>query len=100
MVYKIMVGTIKPEKLQTWNENKEPFDILDERKEIEQINWIEFLSAARRLFTEEVQVDWGSFAFKATKEQLKQLTAEYRATIDNLDNFPDESLGVVFIEIS
>lgn len=100
MTYEIKVGVIKPDKLKTWNENKEPFDVLDDWKDINQINWIEFLSAAKKLFTEEVQIDWGSFAFKATKEQLRKLTKEYNAKIDGLENLPDENLGVVFIEMA
>ena len=100
MDYRIKAGTIKPEKLITWNDNDEPFDILDNCTDIERINWIEFLSAARKLFTDEVQVDWGSFAFKATKEQLKKLTEEYKARIEGLADLPDENLGVVFIEMS
>ncbi len=100
MYYEIKVGVIKPDKLETWKENSEPFDILDDWKNINQINWIDFLGAARRLFTDEVQVDWGSFAFKATKEQLKQLTEEFKAKIEGLDELPDENIGVVFIEMS
>ena len=100
MVYEILVGTIKPDKLNTWNENEEPFDILEDFKSIKEIDWISFLGAARKLFTDEVQVDWGSFAFKATKAQLQQLAEKYGARIEGLCDLPDENLGVVFIEMS
>ena len=100
MVYEIKVGVIKPDKLETWKENSEPFDILDDWKDIKLINWIDFLQMARRIFTDEVQVDWGSFAYKATKEQLRQLMEEYNAEIEDLDDLPDANLGVVFIEMS
>lgn len=35
MNYQIKVGVIKLDKLETWKENKDPFDILDNCKEIE-----------------------------------------------------------------
>ena len=100
MVYEIKVGVIKPDKLRTWNENHEPFDILDNPRDINNIDWTEFLAASQKLFTEKVTVDWGSFAFKATKDQLKQLAENYNAKIAGLDGLPDENLGVVFIEMS
>ena len=71
MDYKILLGIIKPDKISSWKENDDPFDILDNTKDIKGINWIEFLHAAHNIFTDEVQVDWGSFAYKATKDQIK-----------------------------
>ena len=100
MDYGIKVGVIKPDKLETWKENKDPFDILDDWKEIERIDWITFLNVSKELFTDEVQVDWGSVAYKATKDQLKKLIVEYKAEIKDLEDLPDENLGVVFIEMS
>lgn len=100
MVYEIKVGAIKPDKLEAWNEKSNPYDVLDDWKNINQIDWVAFLRAARSLFTDEVQLDWGSYAYKATKEQLKQLTEEYKAKIEGFDELPDENLGVVFIEMS
>lgn len=100
MNYQIKVGVIKLDKLETWKENKDPFDILDNCKEIERIDWITFLNVSKELFSDEVQVDWGGFAYKATKNQLKQLIEKYKAEINCLEDLPDENLGVVFIEIS
>lgn len=100
MNYQIKVGVIKLDKLETWKENKDPFDILDNCKEIERIDWITFLNVSKELFSDEVQVDWGGFAYKATKNQLKQLIEKYKAEINGLEDLPDENLGVVFIEMS
>ncbi len=100
MDYKIFLGIIKPDKISSWKENDDPFAILDNTKDIKGINWIEFLHAAPNIFTDEVQVDWGSFAYKATKDQIKRLIEEHKAEIDDLDDLPDENLGAVFIEMS
>ncbi len=38
MFYEIKVGVIKPDKLETWKENSEPYDVLDDWKNINQID--------------------------------------------------------------
>jgi len=46
MIYSIRVGPVKAERLETWTENNNPFDILENWCEINGIGWITFLSEA------------------------------------------------------
>ena len=53
------------------------------------------------LFTDEVQADWGSFAYKCTKEQLRMLMQKTNCEIEKIDQLnPDQIYGIVFIEES
>ena len=74
MMSSIFYGEIKEDRLNTWKENKNPYDILADNNRIERLGGWDFLFIADELFTDCVQVDWGSFAYKCTKEQLIELT--------------------------
>lgn len=53
------------------------------------------------LFTDQVQVDWGSFAYKCTKKQLQKLIEEKQCVISKIKQLdPDKTYGIVFIEES
>ena len=95
----IEVGIIKPDKLKTWNENNDPFDILSEAKNMTAVDWTYFFDKAK-IFTDEVQIDWGSTAYKATKDQLREFVSVTNCLIEGLEELPDDNLGVVFIEMS
>lgn len=57
-----------------------------------------FLEIANKLFLDEVQVDWGSFAYKCTKKQLKKLKDQTGCEI-NLETLKTGKIyGIVFIE--
>ena len=99
MNYYLKIGVIRPDKLESWNKNEEPFEILDDWKDIEKINWLEFM-ANDSIFTEKVQVEWESFAYKATKKQVKQFIEKTHCVIEDINELPDENLGIVFIEMS
>ena len=99
MDYYLYAGVIKQQSLETWSDNQDPFEILENRKAITNIDWITFLSDASKLFSEKVQLDWGSYAYKANKDQLRHLVERYNAKIPGLEALPDENLGVVFIEM-
>ena len=66
MMSSIFYGEIKEERLNSWSENENPYDILKENNRINSLSGWDFLEVAKKLFTEEVQVDWGSFAYKCT----------------------------------
>lgn len=100
MDFYVYVGVIKPERLITWKENNKPFDILENEIKITGIDWLSFLSYASDLFTDKEQVDWDSFAYRATKSQLRKLIEMTKCEIKGLDRLPNENLGVVFIEMS
>ena len=98
MMSSIIYGEIKENQLRSWSENKNPYDILVENNRIEKLGGWEFLEIANKLFSDEVQVDWGSFAYKCTKNQLKKLKDQTGCEI-NLETLKTgEIYGIVFIE--
>ena len=99
MFYTIRAGTIKPERLATWTENKNPFDILENYCEITGIGGMSFLSKAKA-FTDKTVVDWGSIAYRTDKKTLQKFAESTHCSIKGLDELPEEGLGVVIIETS
>lgn len=97
MVSQIMYGRIKDERLQTWESNHDPYDILERNIEIHRIGGWDFLFQDK-LFSDKTQVDWGSFAYKCTKAQLGEMSRNLRCAVPELEEIEDENLGIVFIE--
>lgn len=100
MMSSIFYGKIKEEKLASWTENKNPYDILESNNRVEKLGGWEFLSYSKTLFSDEVQVDWGSFAYKCTKKQLQELVDITHCEIEFSLLEEDKNLGIVFIEES
>lgn len=101
MQYYIDYGEIKEENQKHWTELSEPFEILTWRESLHTHDWVRFLSDARECFSDEVTVDWGSYAWKATKAQLLSWACRSGNSIDNREQLKDGiTYGVVFIEMS
>ena len=101
MMSSIFYGEIKEERLNSWSENENPYDILKENNRINSLSGWDFLEVAKKLFTEEVQVDWGSFAYKCTKDQLRKLRQKTHCEIEKFEQLDtDQIYGIVFIEES
>lgn len=99
MMSSIFYGEIKEERLNSWSENENPYDILKENDRINRLSGWDFLEVTKKLFTDEVQVDWGSFAYKCTKDQLRKLMQKTHCEIEKIDQMnPDQIYGIVFIE--
>lgn len=99
MLSSIYYGEIRAEKLASWNENKNPYEILEENNRVYKLGGWKFLDVANQLFTDEKQVDWGSFAYKCTKEQLQELIAQTKCSIDKMDELESgKTYGIVFVE--
>ena len=98
MMSSIFYGEIKENRLNTWKENKNPYDILADNNRIERLGGWDFLFIADELFTDCVQVDWGSFAYKCTKEQLEKLAEQTQCEINPELLKVDLIYGIVFIE--
>lgn len=99
MMSDIYYGKIKPDKLAIWETNKDPYEILEERTLIQNLSGWKFLQIAESIFHNGRQVDWGSFAYKCTKQQLLELRDKTHCDIENLEGLCDtETYGVVFIE--
>ena len=85
MLSSIYYGEIKKKKLLQWNKNNNPYDILVENNRIHKLGGWEFLGIANRLFDNENQVDWGSYAFQCTKEQLEKLVEQTGCEIGKMN---------------
>ena len=93
MLSSIYYGEIQSDKLVSWNENKDPYNILVENNRVYKLGGWEFLDIANKLFDNEKQVDWGSYAYQCTKEQLAKLMEQ---TINELAS--EKIYGIVFGE--
>lgn len=97
MVSDIYYGLIKEDRLDSWESNKDPYDILENKIRINVGGW-NFLFKDE-ILRERTQVDWGSFAYKATYEELVQLGKALKCEIPELHKFnKDTEFGVVIIE--
>ena len=103
MIYNIYYGEISSEGREVWNgAEMSPFSVLEKNMKIQFDNWLAFIGWARVNLCDEVQVDWGSFAWKCTGSDLVKMNQQYpRMKIQDYDNIqPDKEYGVVFIEMS
>ena len=99
MLSSIYYGEIQSDKLVSWNENKDPYNILVENNRVYKLGGWEFLDIANKLFDNEKQVDWGSFAYRCTKEQLAKLMEQTGCEIDKINELASEKIyGIVFVE--
>ena len=99
MLSSIYYGEIQSNKLVSWNENKDPYNILVENNRVYKLGGWEFLDIANKLFDNEKQVDWGSYAYQCTKEQLEKLMEQTGCEIDKINELVSEKIyGIVFVE--
>ena len=97
MLSSIYYGEIQSDKLVSWNENKDPYNILVENNRVYKLGGWEFLDIANKLFDNEKQVDWGSYAYQCTKEQLEKLMEQTGCEIDKINELASEKIyGIVF----
>ena len=99
MMSDIYYGKIKTDRIATWTKNNDPYDILENKIRVNRLGGWDFVDKAKVLFTDETQVDWGSFAYKCNQEQLRQLVEQTKCEIDGLDDMDATAeYGIVFIE--
>ena len=104
MDYCFLYGEISEAGKQVWDGKEiSPFDILSKNRDIKCIgSWMDALGWARKDLREEVQVDWGSFAWKCFGRDLQKLAERKpRCVIEDFEDIaPEKEYGVVFIEMS
>ena len=99
-MYKIYVGEISPARKENWFHNDEnPYAVWEGDAIATEICLIGTLSVARKMLREEVDIDWGSSAWKGNKQEIyaffeacKFNTAPLKILQDNTD------YAVVFLE--
>ena len=78
---------------------KDSYNILVENNRVYKLGGWEFLDIANKLFDNEKQVDWGSYAYQCTKEQLEKLMEQTGCEIDKMNELASEKIyGIVFVE--
>ena len=92
MLSSIYYGEIQSDKLVSWNENKDPYNILVENNRVYKLGGWEFLDIANKLFDNGKQVDWGSYAYQCTKEQLEKLMEQTGCEIDKMNELASEKI--------
>ncbi len=108
MLFKIYYGEISEEWNQNWEQKRkekeegDPFEVLKETYDIHCHDWMEFLHWAQSHLNDQINVDWGSSAWRCTGEDLHQLKRELKGTgIQRFKSIqPEKEYGVVFIEMS
>ena len=99
MMSSIFHGEFKENRLIPCYENKILYDILADNNRLERLGVWDFLFIPVELFPLCVQVNWGSFAYKGTKEQLIKLTRKTKCVIAGIELLkPEKIYGIVFIE--
>ena len=102
MIYHIFYGEISDDRQKNRdNGDDDPFSVLKRNIDIS-VNWLEFLNWAKKHLSEEIKIDWGSFAWKGTGNDIKQLKKDkpYEVIEEYRKIDPEKIYGVVFIEMS
>lgn len=102
MLYTIYYGEISAVRKAKWNNGEDnPYDVLECNKKISCTNWISFLAAARKYLKDEIQIDWGSYAWKGTKDDILKLCKAINGEVQDSKNLKDcIEYGIIFIEES
>ncbi|MBO2516892.1 MAG: hypothetical protein CW338_06385 [Clostridiales bacterium] len=101
------LGTISDSYRENWSphpvscDHPDVFDVLDTRREI--LYRLDGAAAGRH-FTDMIKVDWGGWAYKCTKEQLKAYSREAgmmravdQSIIDGLED--GVTYGIIDVEL-
>ena len=87
-------GTLTDARKENWNNGEEnPYDVLEDYVEI---NYDFYYSYC---FHDEIWIDWGSKAMRATgKELLEAMNEEEEANLKGITIYENEQYGIVEIE--
>lgn len=98
-MYELIIGKINQKRNAQWDlKDEDPFDILETElyRAITNLNGVVYCSEYLR---DKVKIDWGSWAWKANKQELIQLNSNFELVHFSPDVFSDgEEYGVVFVE--
>ena len=107
MVYNIYYGDIRDEWAEDWSEKNpkgDPFEVLTNDHGIYPplgSGWFGFHMVADEHFTDRIEIDWGSRAWKCRGQDLIDLHAKGAITVNGIESVdPEKIYGVVFIEMS
>lgn len=115
MVCSAYFGELSEARNVNWkNEDTNPYDVLVKPVRLENKGY-DLLDAGNKYFHDQIQIDWGSFAWKCSAEEIIQFLIDYKETlpwlvegdekmIEEVKSYIGErenvEYGVVFIEES
>ncbi len=101
MVYEIFYGEISEKRKEKWdNGDYNPFEVLEWRKELRILDFFSFFYWAKRYLKNEIKIDWGSFGWKGSREEILRLVQEIHGELEDENVLEDGvEYGVVFIEM-
>lgn len=98
-MYRIIIGEISEKRKSEWNNGDVSVNKVLENKLFEKDCTIDTLSTAAKTFRDEVQLDWGTFAWKAFKSEIKRFFQKKGIPKKELESFdPFKEYGVVYID--
>jgi len=75
-------GELSEERKKCWNcDDKNPYNVLLQDKVYLEHKGHDLLDAGKRFFREEIKLDWGSFAWKCTFDEIYKFLNEYQSTL-------------------
>ena len=99
-MYKIIVGHISPARILDWFQKDEnPYAVWKGEVLVSEVCNVASWRTADGFLRDRVDVDWGSVAWKANKQELTRLFHTCRWDASGLQSLDDEKdYAVVFIE--
>ena len=99
-MYKIFVGHISPERKADWFcKNENPFSVWEGDALVTQICYVDTWTVGDRMLRDRVDVDWGSVAWKGTKQELIRFFRECNFNADALKTLDaNTEYAVLFLE--
>ena len=99
-MYKLIVGKIAIERQADWFRNDDdPYAVWEGEALIQQICTIGTLSSADDFLRDRVDVDWGSVAWKANRQELDRFFKAKNIQFSSLHTLePNIDYAVIFIE--
>lgn len=100
MMYRIFYGELSEARKKKWDNGEDnSLDVLAWTKEIDCMDWLAFLQSGKKYFKDELQIDWGSYAWKTDKDGILAMKRGLRAKVEDVKNLKENvEYGVVFIE--
>ena len=101
MMCSAFFGMLSEKRKQNWdNKDTQPYDVLDKPICLERKGH-DLLNKGEEYFTDRIKIDWGSFAWKCTPEQIIQFLISHKSTLPWLVESEEETINKVksYIEI-
>ena len=98
-MYKLIIGEINEKRKDNWQEIDKDMRSILSKELYEKECTIGTLTAAAGAFHDEVQIDWGTFAWKAFKTDIKSFFKKRGIAEEHLEPFDEfKEYGVVYID--